>query len=501
MTIAHAALRSLFYRKVPGVLSYTILDPDKHGMGAITRNQVSNLAPVFGRLADGTFKVQIATREAPSDFDAVDVMFLEEDDAEVRMLQMLRDLQPIYLQRLTFGCPPTDNRALWKSLEHLKIEVSGGSQGASPDRAGADGPVESTINLKVVEQARLYKLSLSGFTTTEIEAITCIDGLRDPNQCLPGYPGEDQVLVFGAEGAVAAAANALYSMNGGSTIAAYTTDATPFTEVDRDIVTAVTEIIDEQNFRVIYGAGSVAAIKAQWAYQDFPVSNDVQTAATWNLITIAATVATDAIEAMAWFTEIDRIYVATAGDIYVSTDKGEADPGAADFTGSNALAQFAMDEDKSVWCVGATNTILRELAGSRGVFAARTGPSGGGAFTSITFADDGLLFAGNGTKIFLSKDKGATVGGWTELNDFGASHSVVNIQCKSGTSQCLRAIVDDTTPGVGSVYESEDGGNSWRLVVETANDGYNDAFFSKNPNKSVLVGDVVAALGVIELLA
>lgn len=500
MSVAKASLRSLWWREVQGVSGYTGFDSDKTGMGDITLNRIPTVSPIFGRQADGTFGILIDISAAPGDFDSFELMFLEDDASENRLLQMLRDLRPIYFQRLTYACPPTNNRSLWKTLEHFKVVPDSGSLGASPNRDGSDSSIESRVAVKVLESTRLYRTSLSGLTTTEAEPIACVDGLKFPNDCLSGYPGADKILVFGADAGSGVVANALYSVNGGSTISAFTTDPSPFTEIDRHIVDVVTSIISETQFRVVYFAGTVAAVKAQWAYQDFNIADSSLTAASWNQITIAATAATDAMETAIWYPDLGRGYVAAAGDIYVSTDNWETDPGAASYSGANAFAQFGRDEDNNVWAVGAANTILRELANNRGTFSARTGPTGGGAFTSIAFADDGTIFAGNGTSVFKNTDKANSTGAWTSLKDFGASHSVIALQCKNGTSQCLRAIVDDTTPGVGSVYESEDGGNTWRLVTETANDGYNEAYFSTDPNKAILVGDDVGSLGVIELL-
>lgn len=506
MAVAKVELRSLYWREIAGVGAYALFDTNKHGMGDLTLNRVSNLSPIFGREANGTFQELTSIREAPSDFDAFEMMFLEDDESEVRLLQMLRDLRPVFLQRLTFNCPPVNNRALWKTNEFFKMEPSGGTQAASPNRDGSGGVVESRVAIKVTEQVRIYKTSLSRLTTTAAVDILSVDGIPEHNDCLPGYPGADEILVFGAEAAGAAVADGLYSMNGGGTIAAWTTDPSPGTTVNTGLVTALARIIDDTQFRVIYGidADPLSGVKAQFAYQDFPVSNATQTAASWNVITIAATAVGDGIEAQEWYQDLGRIYTASAGDVYTSTDDGIADPGAAIATGANAIAQFGRDEDDNIWYVAAANDIQRELANNRDTFAARTGPSGGGAFTAVAFADDGLMFAGNGTSIFISNDKAGTAGGWTSLKDFGANHLVKNIQCKNGTSQMLRAVVDDTTPGPGEVWESEDGGNSWRQNTETALTlGYNDAYFSSDPNKAVIVGDadVAGPLGYIELLS
>lgn len=501
MAIVKASLRSLWWKELQGT-SFAIFDTDKTGMGDLTPNDIPTVTPVYGRGPDGTFNIQIEITEAPSDFNTFDLMFLEDTEIEHRLLQMMRDKRPIYFQRLTYNCPPVNNRALWKTLEHFKILPNSGTQAAGPNRDGSDGVVEDTVSIKVIEGVRVYRVSLSGLTTTEAEPILCIAGLPDDNDCLSGYPGADQILVFGAlASGGATVANALYSMNGGGTIAAYGTDDTPFVDVDRDIIAAQVGLISDTEFRVIYLGGAAAAAKVIWAYQDFPLASTTQTAASWNLITIAATANGEAGEAILWDQSIGRLYVAAEGDIYVSTDDGITDPGTAEFTGANAFAAFTKDEDNNVWAVAAANTILRELANNRNTFAARTGPSGGGAFTAIAFAEDGTLFAGNGTSIFKNTDKAGSTGAWTSLKDFGASHLVIDIFVRGGASNVIRATVDDSTPAAGEIWESEDEGTTWRQVTETANDGYNDVFNTKNPNKSFIVGDDVGSLGVIELLA
>lgn len=502
MSISKASLRSLWYKDIKtSATTFAILDTDKTGMGDVALNEIPTVSPIFGRIADGTFALQIEITEPPSDFNTFDLTFLEDTEVEHRLLQMTRDKRPLYFQRLTYNCPPVDNRALWKTLEHFKIVPDSGSIGAGPNRDGSDGVIEDTTGIKVLEAVRLYRTTLSGLTTTEAQPIQCIAGLGDDNDCLAGYPGAFEILVFGADSTGAVVANALYSMNGGATIAAYTTDPTPFVDVDRDIAEAQVGIISDTQFRVVYYGGAAAAAKVIVAYQDFSFASTTLTAASWNLITIAATSNADATEAALWDQSIGRMYIAAAGDIYVSVDDIITDPGAAKFTDTNTIAQFAKDEDNNVWAVAAANSILRELANDRDTFAARTGPSGGGAFTAIAFADDGTMYAGNGTSVFKNTDKAASTGAWSSLKDFGASHSVIHIEFRGGVSQCPRVYVDDTSPAAGEVWESEDAGVTWRQVTETANDGYNDVLLTKDPNRAFIVGDDVSSLGVIELLS
>lgn len=502
MAITKASLRSLWWKGIKAsATTFALLDTDKTGMGDIALNEIPTVTPVFGRTADGTFALQIETTAPPSDFNTFDMMFLEDTEVEHRLLQMAREKRPLYLQRLTYNCPPVNNRALWKTLEHFKLVPDSGTLAAGPNRDGSDGVIEDTVSIKVLESVRLYRTTLSGLTTTEVQPIECIAGLGDANDCMPGYPGSFEILVFGAASTGAAVANALYSLNGGATIAAYTTDPTPFVDVDRDIAKAQTGIISDTQFRVVYYGGAAAAAKVIIAYQDFSVAATTLTAASWNLITIAATSNADATEAAFWDQSIGRMYIGAAGDIYVSTDDIVTDPGAAKFTGANAIAQFAKDEDNNIWMVAAANSIRRELANDRDTFGARTGPSGGGAFTAIGFADDGTMYAGNGTAVYKNTDKAATADAWTSLKDFGASHSVIRIEFRGGVSQCPRVYVDDTSPAAGEVWESEDAGENWRQVTETANDGYNDVLLTNDPNRAFVAGDDVSSLGVIELLS
>ena len=51
-------------------------------------------------------------------------------------------------------------------------------------------------------------------------------------------------------------------------------------------------------------------------------------------------------------------------------------------------------------------------------------------------------------------------------------------------------VVDDTTPGTGEVWHSNDGGNSWNQLTELANTGYNAGYASfEDPNLFYIVGD------------
>lgn len=498
MATAKTSLLSLWFKKNEGTI-FTLMDTRIHGAGEQALNRIASVTPQYGRNPDGSWDLLISMQAPPGDLDTIDLSWLTEIENINDVLTLAYANRGFYMQRLIFACPPTDNRQLWQQLMHYKVIFDSGSLGAGPNLDGSDATIENTVTLKAEQFAHLKRVSLSGLTTTETDDILCIAGVGGYYDCLGGWPGSDQIMVFGC-GQTAAPANLLYTLNAGGSIQEFTTDTDPFA-VNSDITYVIAWVLDDQYIRVLCSRATDVGTKLEFAYQDFRFADTTWTAASWNVITIAATSNGDVCEGLKRFPGLDRIYIASANDIYVSEDQGESDPGAAVYSGAAALVNFAMDEDRNVWAFGASGTLLRELANQRDTFAARTGPNSD-AVGAVAFSDDGRMFAGFGTKLYSCDDKAGSAASWTELRDFAASHKVVAIQCKNGTSQCLRVVVDDTTPGVGSVYESEDGGNTWRLIVETANAGYNQAYFKyEDYNQAVLVGDDDGSTGIIELLA
>ncbi len=257
--------------------------------------------------------------------------------------------------------------------------------------------------------------------------------------------------------------------------------------------------ISRSEYRVVVGRGTAdAGNPAETAYGDFTLGAPATT--TWNNVNMGTT-NNETVEALEWLF-YDRFYGAAGGDIYISTDQGES-WGTAIYTGATAINAFAADVDDNVWAVGDSNLILREL-GKSGTFDTRVGPSGGGAFYSVAVANDGRLYAGNGQYLYVSINSAANTGGWTQIADFGANHSVVAIHCAgqaevdNGDSQLITVVVDDSTPGNGELWRSWDGGNNWRETTEVTNQGYNAAYFSRvDDNLGWMVGDTYGSYGVV----
>jgi hypothetical protein len=99
----------------------------------------------------------------------------------------------------------------------------------------------------------------------------------------------------------------------------------------------------------------------------------------------------------------------------------------------------------------------------------------------------------------VSNNNALNTGGWSSLKDFGSNKVIEEIFLPEGDSNHIYVVVDDTTPGVGEFWHSNDGGNSWNQLTEVTNAGYNAAANSdEDPNWFIMVGDANATpLGVI----
>lgn len=90
----------------------------------------------------------------------------------------------------------------------------------------------------------------------------------------------------------------------------------------------------------------------------------------------------------------------------------------------------------------------------------------------------------------MSDNEAKNTGGWTSLKDFGSNHVPVAIFLPAGDSNHIYVIVNDTTPGNGEIWHSNDGGNSWNQLTELTNLGYVAGYASQeDANFYIAVGD------------
>jgi len=447
---------------------------------------LQGVTPVYGRDVNGNPIVISINKTAPGDLPTATIQIYEK--AALTVLENMVSRQcPLNFQLRMVACGPLDNPFIWDKITAFsKGILTTYSPGDGPGLEYDGSQMTASGSISFQNTLFLVRTGLSGLTLgAEVEDALSIAGIPDEdcNECGTGYPGADQILFIGYDGG-AAAPHVTVSEDGGSTNTIMTTD--PFVATETvDFIQA--KLVGPATIRVIIGTATTdVAAKAKIAYTDV-VIGDLATVGAWTDTLIDATTIGDVVTAMLWARH-DRLYLATdSNEIYIDAHQGEDGTEAASYVGANQIDAFAMSIDgRKVYAAGAANLILRETDRS-GLFATRNGPSGGGAFTALAVAEDETLYAGNGQKLYKSVDGAATAGNWSELKDFGAGYTVTAIQCIADDSQYLRAVVSAAADG--QVWESVNGGNSWREITPIVNAGHSAAYFSKvNDNHAVVVG-------------
>lgn len=461
------------------------LSIDKNGMADKTMPGAGREV-VWGTDEFGRFVPKLTFLSPPGGLNTSTVE--EDDTGQFTFLKKMFDRTGCFpLQERWYKCGRKDGPAWTRVKQYGKMTITQETDGAGPSREATGVNQFDTYEVSWTYTVVLYQHLLSALTIAEDQAINGIAFLSDLvvgcNDCFPGYAPDEigYLAVNSNSGSPGDFANVWYTVNGGGAWAITSTN--PFAAL-ADILFIAMYFVNESQFRVVVVSD---AATAQIKYSDFTLG--AEGTSSWSA---AVTVGAAVVTAYNW-AFYNRAYIAVDGDIYVSTNQNESF-GAAIYTGSVAINAFARSPvDDSVWAVGASNLILQEL-GQSDTFDVKVGPSGGGAFTSVVVGNDGRIYAGNGTAIYLSDNAGQNAGGWTLLKDFGANKSVVAINCAGGTkagggdSQLLRAVVDDTAGGVGAVWESVDGGITWLQVTAVTNTGYNTAYFSASDANLAFVG-------------
>lgn len=488
MTLERTEFTSIWVKEAGDITNdYDLLPPEETGMGDATVTGPT-ITIIRGRDADGQF-VDLANTDAPpGSGDTFQVNYYGHYDTIVPLEKFLNQGKEFYIQMLSFASPPVDIRSLAKKIEHYKVGKPSGTRGAGRNQDGTGGLRTNNVSLTGFEKVILnLSTSLSRITNALAQNVLSVEVLTRDIDRKTGYRGPDKVIFIGMDDDGAGGLGLVaVSIDGGASFASVATDPSPFANTDTGINGLAAFIISETQFRLVATRESGTGAKAEFSYTDITFGGEA-TVASWTEVTIAATANTEYITAMLW-PQASRLYFAAAGDIYKSTDLGSSDPGAAKYTGSNALNAFFQDNDKNVWCVGASNTILVELANARNSFVARTGPSGGGTFTAIAVAKDGTVFAGNGQVIYRSSNGARTAGGWTSLKDFGSGYTVKKIVCVKGSSQILYCVASSTSDG--KLWVSTNGGLTWTEKTAITNAGYTAAAAFADENKLVIVGNV-----------
>jgi hypothetical protein len=457
---------------------------------------VVGIAPVYARDTNGNPVVIDLNETAPGDLPTATIQIYEK--AALTVLEKMVQRQcPLNFQLRMVACGPLDNPFIWDKITAFskgKLTTYNPGDGPSLDFNGELMTASGAVSFQGV--LFLVRTGLSSVTLVETQDILAIDGLSEEDcaECGTGYPGADKILAIGA-GQTAAVANGYVSDDGGSTWTVFS--SLPFASgEDFDFIQM--RLVGPSTVRFVAATGTTAAGKAQVAFAEAEFG--ALATVTWTVNAYTNTTAADFCTAMLWARH-DRLYYATdANDIIIDKKQGNDVDAPLAFSGASQINAFAVSPDgRTVYGAGDTNLIVREVNQSD-LFVARNGPAGGGDFTALEVANDGTLYAGNGTSIFKSVDGAAQAGNWTELNDFGAGFTVESIQCIQGDSQYLRVVATEAADG--HIYESVDGGATWREITGITDAGYTGAYFSKfDPNLAYISGLASGGLGQVHQLA
>lgn len=475
------------------------LSVDRHGMTGKTDNTIPGVSQVFGRDGWGRFRVKLTHQETPGGLNTGSVEWERQNTLDF-FEERAQDQERFAIWEMYVPCARLDNPEGWLNGGQLvyrgKMFVTSLSEGDAPVREASGEPVVNNADVSWEYNIRLRPLALSNISPTNAEndqAVNNIAVLQDPNpdNCIPGYrgPGEHIFIVTDSDG-VGGEAEHFFSRNGGSLWTLFTNY--PFA-ADEDVGHVVAVNTRGGVCRVVESRITAdASNPAEIGYSDVTFGNEA--AAAWTNTDVGST-NTEIIEAMAllYYT---GLYIAAGGDIYKSEDLGVSVT--ALYTGAVVVNYFAKgfgEDCRDVYAFGATNLILKENAGS-GTFAALVGPAGGAAFGAAAIANNGLIFAGNATSLFVSYNDGLNAGGWTELNDFGGANSIKGIWLPEGDSQIIFVLVDDASDG--EFWFSIDGGNSFSQVTSLSNSGYNAMTgLFEDHNKFYIVGEDNGGVGLV----
>jgi len=488
---AHAILWKEKYKT--GLLN--LLATSETGQDAIGLIEKSRTT-VYGK-SEGVGHIEVASgAEPPGARPQLTVNFYEKFNQTHPLLQSYRKEKSINFQRLRFEFPEDLGLpSLAVQVYDADLDISSGEMGAGPAITGEFGVIQSTITYEIARDL-IYQLNttLSQITTAQAAVNTAILILSWQRNISTGWRPADDVHYYAAQNEL------YYSVDGGATNQVVGTDPSPFVTAHA-IPGMVARPISDTQFRLICFGGIVGVEKATFAYGDVTIQNE-GTIPAFTEVTIAASAVSSEINAGVWG-DGNRLMMAagTAGahSIYLSTDGGQTDPGAAISATGVSINAMLQDDDGNIWAAGSSNAILEEKTSTQGSFVTRVGPSGGGIFYSISRAKNGRIFAGNGQSLYLNKDGAKTAAGWSSLKDFGSNRTVVSVFCKDGSDQVIEAYVDNSG-GAGEAWITRDGGATWIEKTATVQLGYNMAAETSNPNETFVIGDLSTS-GLIEKLS
>lgn len=162
-------------------------------------------------------------------------------------------------------------------------------------------------------------------------------------------------------------------------------------------------------------------------------------------------------------------FVGEGGYVYFTSDPTGSvvvqDAGVATVQNLNDI--HAIDSDHAV-AVGASNAVVRTVDGA--TWGSVIGPAVGVALNAVWMKTKDIWFVGTaGGALYYTKDAGAT---WT-IQGFSGSGGGVVTEIYFATNT-VGYLAHTTAAGVGRIFKTIDGGNSWELMPESGSMPDND---------------------------
>lgn len=479
-----------------------VLSLARHAMTGRTKNNVPTTEQEFFTDEFGIIRVSRIFAGPPSGLDAFSLNIrraVEESYLDKRT--KAQDDFPIW--RMFSPCVSRDNPQGWLNggqLEYFGVNriTGGGSETDGPTNDGSNPVVTETKPVSSSYSLLFLPLTISNLTDTanaeNVTDLLDILVINDPvpSGCTTAYRGPGKHIMTVQQADTGVAAEVFYSVDGGGSWALMS--AAPFA-ADEHISHIIGRITTGNKMRVAVGRGTTdAGNAAEIAYGD--ITFGAEGTITWTAVDVGANTG-DIITMMAQPLPLRAYYATDNGTLHVSTDQHESNSQIYSGNQINCAAKGYGSGCTDIWFGGATNTLLVER-NAGGSVSARVGPSGGGAFTALAMANDGLLFAGNGTSLYVSLNQGENAGGWASIKNFGTNHIIKEIFLPEGDPYNIYVVVDDAAPGNGEFWHSNDGGNTWNQLTEVTNGGYNAGAASiESPNEFWICGDDDGSNGVV----
>lgn len=354
--------------------------------------------------------------------------------------------------------------------------------------AGGEGDndrINTTGELSATSFAYIYPLAGARQTltaTTEVYALAVV-----PSECSSkcgSKVGLGQIVWAGLESSAYTVGYLIYTANYGATWQAPTNQ--PFS-IAGDVSSIV--IVDGQTtYRVICSRGNTEpGNPAEVSYSD-------NVGALWTDVNVGAVLG-QTIQSLTK-DPIGRIWAAASGGyVYRSANNGVTwTTQEAGVETVQTLNDIVFYDENVGYAVGNANAFIYTTDGA--TFSSRTGPAVGVNLLSVAVNYAGHVYVTTAdARIFRSVDGGQT---WTTILDLGVG-SINQVRFDDDFRYFGFFVWDNSTP-VGTVYRSEDAGNTWAAIgtpaTDYANSGINCVAIC-DPNMAYVGGPANAATSFI----